>query len=218
MDEISNKTLATLLVVAIVISLAGTFFAMRGVSQVTNIISGAVISGTANVNITETIEIDVTQFTVDFGAGTRNGTIESDIGCNLSTIDNVTYSARPAGFTGVPPCWDNSTNYNPEAFVIENKGTTLVKVEINSSIADNFIGVGGSPAVYGFKGISAEAGCTTGWLASNFTDFTGADQMLCTNLSNAAAGDELIIDINVTIPSGPAGNKTTSVTFTAAKV
>ncbi len=212
MDEISNKTLATLLVVAIGISLAGTFFAMRGVSQVTNLISGAAptTDGTARVNITELTEVTLTQLVVDFGEGSRNSTLTNDDDCNLSTEDDGT----------VPDCWDNTTDYNPTEFLLENSGNNLVNLTINSSTADTFIVDGGtktgaSVERYGWKAYTLENACSDGLTFENDTylDFDNSAQLLCSNLSGADGEDEIFVDINVSIPAGIAGNKTTSVTF-----
>lgn len=218
MDEISNKTLATLLVVAIVISLAGTFFAMRGVSQVTNIISGAqTATGTAKVNITETNNIILRNETVSFGSGFRNASYATTTECNLSTLDDAT----------VPTCWINDSTYNPTPFMLENAGNIYVNISINSSTPTQFINgtIIGGTARYGYKVNytrfpSSRDGCTAGataWRRSNFTDFSNTQVMICSNLSYVDSEDRFGVEVNVSIPSGPTGQKTADVVFVAAK-
>lgn len=225
MDEVSNKTLATLLVVAIVISLAGTFFAMRGVSQITNIVTGASVtpSGTAKVNITELTSIVLTQSLVDFGAGFRNTSVVTvNQECNLTTNDTT------LGQIGSSDCWINQTEYAPKPFTLENDGNNYVEVSINSSTAVNFLT--GTPTAgtqhYLFSPADsndgffkpAENGCLVAFTGTEtWTEFSESNQTICTNMSPYTAEDEFNVDINISIPAGILGEKTTSVTFYAIK-
>jgi hypothetical protein len=225
MDEISNKTLATLLVVAIVISLAGTFFAMRGVSQITNIVTGAQSTGEtgqAKVNITEKTEITLTQTIVSFGQGYKNASYSPGAAtteCNLTTND----TAADVNNTN---CWISDSNYDPNPFVLENTGNNYVNVTINSSIVDDFLSgsVTGGTRRYQWAGSdlssgyfpSAENGCV-GTLNDTWQEFNNGYQPLCTNMSPFSGEDEFNIDINISIPTGVLGSKTTDVLFTAQK-
>jgi hypothetical protein len=218
MDEVSNKTLATLLVVAIVISLAGTFFAMRGVSQITNIISGAATSptGTAKVNITEVTSISLYQNTVDFGSGYRNATIvDVNSECNLTT--NASMHA----------CWVNQSAYDPNPFVLENDGNTYVNVTVNSSNVSTFLSgtvLGGTRRYQYVPSDSttgpfaaAEDGCKVAFSKTDWTEFSETPALICSNMSPYAAEDTFHVDVNISIPAGVIGEKTAVVTFTAMK-
>jgi hypothetical protein len=192
---------------------------MRGVSQVTNIISGAqTATGTAKVNITETNSIILRNNTVSFGAGYRNASaIASTDECNLSTTNDAT----------VPPCWANDTEYLPRPFMLENNGNIYVNITVNSSTATQFINgtIIGGTARYGYKvnntrfptGRDGCAAGATAWRRSNFTDFTNTQTLICTNLSPTDTEDRFGVEINVSIPSGPTGQKTADVWFVAAK-
>ena len=236
MDEISNKTLATLLVVAIVISLAGTFFAMRGVNQVTNYISGFqnAETGTAAVNISELAQILLVNTTVDFGTGSRNvSAVSPTTTCNLT-------SRREQ--TPVDNCWEYTAGefdtVNP--FLLRNDGNVYVAVTINSSIADTFIsGAASSDKWYMWTASENVSGSYPNWVSTTgpgdasaapedgcevaldgigtWTSFSNSPQSLCTNMSPYAAEDEFVIDIKVGIPAGPTGVKTTDVVFEAVK-
>ncbi|MEA2037610.1 MAG: hypothetical protein U9O94_08930 [Nanoarchaeota archaeon] len=226
MDEISNKTLATLLVVAIVISLAGTFFAMRGVSQITNVITGAqslAEGGTAQVNITETTEITLTGTLVDFGKGYRNASVVNlDTECNLTTQ----FTDSDVNGTG---CWVADGPFAPAPFTLANTGNNYVNVTINSSTADTFIvdgdAIGGGTARYQFVPsdsssgpfASSENGCNVTFTVTDWAEFNNAEQLLCTNMSPFSSENEFNVDINVSIPSGPLGAKSTAVTFYGEK-
>ncbi|HII72778.1 TPA: hypothetical protein HA265_08535 [Candidatus Woesearchaeota archaeon] len=216
MDEISNKTLATLLVVAIVISLAGTFFAMRGVSTVTNFVSGAATStsGQSQVYINQSLSITLRQALVDFGAGYRNLT-------NLGTPSaecNLTSSAPK------PSCWTTAGSpYAPLDFRLENDGNVFATVTTNSSSGTDFFtgcdlsqSITAGDASLEFAGEqAAESGCT-GTLQTANTTYNNAYQSLCTNLSPSDLTDEINISITLRVPAGPAGNCSKAVSFLAA--
>lgn len=218
MEEISNKTLATLLVIAVIVSLTGAFFAARGVSQVTNIISGAQAqqSGTAQVNITSQTSITLSQSNVNFGSGYRNetylGSIDSE--CNLSSND-----------AAVPSCWIVADSYAPLDFVLENDGNRYVNVTINSTAAADYFdscslatGIDGGDADFAFTGEEgAEDGCV-GTLTTAETSFTGSQQILCTNMSYINDDDEFNISISIDVPAGPAGVCANTVDFEAISV
>ncbi|MBU2561324.1 MAG: hypothetical protein KKD17_03425 [Nanoarchaeota archaeon] len=217
MDEISNKTLATLLVVAIVISLAGTFFAMRGVSQVTNIISGAqTATGTAKVNISEQTSITLIKNTVDFGTGRRDSAYATDSECNLT-------SSQP-----IPSCWnDTGSNYlaNSGDFQVENDGNVPVNVTINGTVSADFFNscttttiIGGDPQyMFSSADPTTGGGCQSGNQVA-LANFTGSPQRICGNLTTDTGDDRVNVTIELRVPSGPAGEcEDEGVKFTALR-
>ncbi len=231
MDEISNKTLATLLVVAIVISLAGTFFAMRGVSQVTNYISGAQSlseSGTARVNISELTQITLQQVTVDFGTGYRNASdVDINTECNITTNQTDTADADTDSSAN-PNCWIATSAFDPDPFLLENTGSNYVNITINSSTADTFLNdtqtLGGTE-YYGWVASdssgglypSGENGCNTTFANADWLQFDNTEQLLCGNMSPFSSENEVTIDIQLGITAGLLGEKETSVIFAAEK-
>jgi len=218
MEDISNKTVAMLLVVSLVISLAGTFFAIKGVSQFNDLITGAAsATGTAKINVTESAIIFLTQSTVDFGAGFRNASaIVVTSECNLTTNQ----SAPPA-------CWINNTAYAPSPFKLRNDGNVYVNITINSSTATSFLTGTPTAGVQRYmwtasdsnegKFLTSENGCVGTMSGTDWTAFSAVEQMVCTNMSPYLAEDEFNVDINISIPAGIAGNYTTSVYFYGVK-
>ncbi|MFC1741785.1 hypothetical protein ACFL3V_04590 [Nanoarchaeota archaeon] len=224
MDEISNKTLATLLVVAIVISLAGTFFAMRGVTEITNIITGKAATGSAKVHINETASVNLIASTVDFSSGYRNASVVT-----VSQECNLTSSAAK------PTCWAESVvgTYDPQDFDLENDGNVFVNVTIKSDAAstaffDNCttstIIDGDQNYTWTGKDSSAstgdtKAGCTedAADLVDDETDFTTTELLLCANLSDDDENDQFNVTVKLYVPAGPAGFCGQSVTFTAVR-
>ena len=214
MDEISNKTLATLLVVAIVISLAGTFFAMRGVSQVTNIISGAQTAntqGTAQITVNTTAQMRLDVATVDFGTGQRFANITPATSCYLTSGTGV--------FNGT--CWNNTAGSAPGDFVLENNGNANLSIEINSTAYNQFfVGGGGTDKPgegdYEWQGQEDVAGRYTGCvgtLNATWNGFTDAEQDLCSNMAYDDNNDRFNISIRIDIPSGASGSFSHSVDF-----
>jgi hypothetical protein len=226
MDEISNKTLATLLVVAIVISLAGTFFAMRGVSQVTNIISGAQTygtSGVAKVNITEQLSIVLIENLVDFGAGNRKTTLATGSACNLSSADST-----------IPSCWNETASGSylggfstSGDFMIQNDGNLNANITIDS-LKDQttfFTGCTGSGTIlapgtenYTYTSLTAASrpGCLSGTVSETAFD-AGDPHVICSNLTFDDASDQMNVTIKLYVPSGPSGICNDTVTFTAMR-
>ena len=223
MDEISNKTLATLLVVAIVISLAGTFFAMRGVSQVTNYITGAQSSsdsGTAQVNISESLSIVLTQDSVDFGTGQRNNDFPVGSECNISSNESQPSCWNTSGAGGT---W-GSAGAGPVDFTLENDGNVNAEIQINSTASADFFGTcdvetaitGGDPQYFFATRNTTENGCRSGG-NNTWTEFTAVPQDICANLTYDNTNDEVNISIKIHVPAGPAGVCSNTVDFSAAK-
>jgi hypothetical protein len=215
LDRLSNKTIATLLVIAMVISLTGTFFAIKGISSVTNIITGTATTGTgqADVNITSVTSITLTQTKVDFSSGYRNESVLALASqCNLSSND----------FT-VPSCWINTTAYSPRDIVLENNGNRYVSITINSTNYSSAFStcsvrttIDSGSSNYTFKGLaSSEAGACSLNLNTTELMFNNSDQQLCSNLSYADSTDSINITISLKVPAGPLGNCSNAIDFEA---
>ncbi len=218
MEEISNKTLATLLVVAIVISLAGTFFAMRGVSQVTNVISGAATStsGTASVNISEQLSIKLVDpyLSVNFGPGFLNS---SSIDCYLHTSQATK-----------PDCWNVSGGWdwavsNPSPFLLENDGNVYANVTYTSTTNNTALWSGytqGQPnlTIALLETTGRLTGCASSAGFDNTTITVGdgtAKVLLCNNMTYENANDQFYLPIGFGVPTIGGGNYSTGLTFTA---
>ena len=124
-QDLSNKVLAALLGVSIVISLAGLLvFLNSGGEQLT----GAAITPTAvaRINITARASINWTVYTVDWGTGYVNDTAAS---CMLNT----------EGLNDI----NNCTNFTTvtQGLTLENDGNRRVSVNLSSNAsAADFIG------------------------------------------------------------------------------
>lgn len=124
-EDISNKTLAILLAVSIVISLGGLLvFMTKGGEDIT----GAAISpvALARINITARASINWTVNTVDWGTGYVNGSAQY---CVLNT-EGENNPLNCTNFTTVT-----------QALLLENDGNRIVSVNISSNVTPaEFIG------------------------------------------------------------------------------
>ncbi|MFH1064360.1 MAG: hypothetical protein V1729_04730 [Candidatus Woesearchaeota archaeon] len=124
-EDLSNKTLAILLGVSIVISLGGLLiFMTQGGEQVT----GAAISpvALARINITSRASINWTVYTVDWGTGFVNDTYDY---CQMDT----------EGGYSTPNCSNFTAVY--EGLRLVNDGNRKVSVNLSSNVsAADFLG------------------------------------------------------------------------------
>jgi len=206
--EESNKTLALLLVAAIVVSLGGTIISLNRLGQLElGSATGRVVTeGTATVTINQTAVVDLTDNVIAFGEGSLNPGNDS---CTLSSNETV----------GLPTncgTWNWTVN-SPDKIVFENAGSATIDVTVGADAdAAGFIG-GTTP---GFKYVcydsESETGSETYTGADTWLSFTGAGGQPCVqSLLAASASDAAGMKVQVTVGLGAAGAKTATLTFVA---
>ncbi len=200
--DISNKTLATLLIVAIAISVIGTFLAASRPVYLT----GMATSGTGKVNLSiqAAIAISVTD-NIDFGSGyVYQGNASAALISNISTKQAINGS------------WDWSAKY-PGSYPdiqIQNVGNSVCNVSFNaSSDASSWIGAGAF--AYMAANAAVNDGCSaeqTAWQTLG----TGSPNLLCNGLAPTVNADIVDAEAKVIIPStisGDGAEKSVIVTF-----
>jgi hypothetical protein len=222
-DEISNKTLAVLLIVAIAISLGGTLVSINRLSSVMRLPGGitgyasASSTGTTNVTITSSASIRFSRNNLDFGVGAVNSTGGNQL-CSLassSTGGSKDTNARCINFTAA-----GSMN----SLQIENDGTNNLTVNLTST--QNAAGFVGGPAVieqFRYTVTNNESNSCATPLPATWTAVTivGSGQMaVCQSaggLGFIGSANSLNLDFNLTIPydSYKAGAVNQVVTITA---
>jgi len=210
-DEITNKTLAFLLVGAILVSLFGTFISLSRLNQISDLglfgITGRATSGTVDLTVTGLQSFDV-MTSVDFG------TIQPNItSLWISTNSNNTW-ANDSGLINncekaTDPC---------QGMVIKNDGNVVLNISFNST-EDAASLIGGAGPLFRFNvrngnesGATNEDGCS-GAIPNNdsgavwFDVAADTPYVLC-NTSTAGTGfnysegsDKVTIEFNLTIPS-----------------
>ena len=127
--ENTNRTLALLLVAAIIVSLGGTMISLDRLGQLQDVTTGrAVTTGNVSLTVTSSYIINVTDSTIAFGAGSLQELYtDCRVASNSSTQD-------PAGCGDWNPTGDSS-------FGFENIGSSnlYLDVQVNSS-AEEFVG------------------------------------------------------------------------------
>ena len=217
MDEISNKTLAILLIGAIIISLGGTLISLNRLARIkVPLITGfygADEEAIVQLDITGLVQVNFTLDEINWGSGYVNSTEDF---CVLNSYDAA--------------IGDNCTNFDPvtTGLVLENVGNRNATLNITmSKDAATFIG-GLSPVCQWNVSEWDEAGSAPGlevtagaWQACStihvvVCNSTGGG-FLCENTK-----DELLFDVLVQIPHPAtgvtAGAKTNVMTATAAAI
>lgn len=208
--EFSNKTLAWLVVTAIVISMAGTILSLNSLNMTGFVTVNS--TGWANVSITTQTALVFAIPSLGFGSGSVNGSggYNCTMYINKTSSPNIIQAGGCVGF--------NSTNPSG-VLMLENTGNTMVNVTLNfSANATDFIGGGGGPnpaPQFMFSIAENETGsCNTIHNTTWTNVIENASNSICEGLNYADTNDSLTVGIYVVIPSNtPQGSK--SVTITA---
>lgn len=216
MDEISNKTLAILLIGAIIISLGGTLISLNRLARikVPSITGfyGSDEEAIVQLDITGIVQVNFTIDTIDWGSGYVNS---SEDFCVLNSYD----AAIGANCTGFTP--------QTAGLVLENIGNTNATLNISmSKDAADFIG-GVGPVCQWNVSVS-EPGSAPGlqltpsaWQACSTTHLEVCDSTGGGFLSDNT-NDEIRFDVLVQIPHPStgvaAGAKTNVMTATASAI
>jgi hypothetical protein len=192
-DEISNKTLAMLLVVAIVVSLAGTFMSLNKLATLRfPVITGmASDTGTADVEIEETSSIVFTVSAIDFGTGHTNGSQAST--CSLWS------DSGGGGYTAADICV-NFTGSGYNSLQLQNDGNMNLSVNLSVS-NDGSTLIGGSGPMFRFMGEESGGNPCVGTLQTAWTELvTGASGTSFCDEWDAADANTIYVHLNLTIP------------------
>ena len=203
MSDISNKTLAILVGIAIVISLVGILsIGKGGIVYMTG--KGTSGAGPVTFNATSEVSIKVTG-SIDWGNGRVNSTATS------ATLDSN------AG-TVVGGTWSAITKY----IVIENDGTVNISVNLSADGSNNAAGlVGGTSPTFQMKAIETESGACAGTLGTTYTDVPSSAEIpfnICDLLQYGLTVDQFNVSAKLVIPSdAPAGARNATITFSATQ-
>ena len=216
MVEISNKTLLVLALIAIIISLGGTWISLSKLqlSGITGRSPTPITQGTAQLIIQAQAIVNVTQPTINWAnVAVSQGNDTCIINSETGTSD------RCSTCSGTPCSVANS------GFTFANIGNVCINVSVTAGkTAANFIGgtLAGGP-LYKWKSRNLT---TIGGYAINIKDTYSATSTSATlayyNMSptNYSAGqnESAYLDLNITIPrDAPKGSKTDTITFTAVE-
>jgi len=225
MAEVSNKTLATLLIAAIVISLGGTLISLNKLGKVqvgvmAGITGKATDTGMVNVTIIEDLTINVsdTNQGIDFGSGIVN---------TPNTYEDLD-SRNDTAHAG-----NGNWSETDDGILIENQGTVDLNITVKSGkLAAGYlcdIGGGCSEAtpMYNFTCTdtvhagSAEPpeanSCQSGETTTSTAISNSTSQVCCAQLDVTDSANLVRFDVQLRVPGDASGAKTDTVTFTSAK-
>ncbi len=214
MAELSNKTIATLLVVAIIVSISGTMISLQRLSRLG--VSGFATSGTgvANLTISSSRSITVTTNLIDFGSGYPTASTT----CTMESNRTSAPGANCNGDADASIKWSDAT-LPTQYFIINNTGNIYTNITFNASAdASTWIGTDSSAWLGGHADPNGQSD-SCGTLTSYQTLGTGAPVHVCsgTGLNWEDGNDTIAAAVKVAIPSSvpPGNNKQVTVTFYA---
>lgn len=177
--DISNKTLALVLIAAIAVSLVGTLVSLNKVNQITGFATS--VGGNASLYVNSTASLRFSTATVDWGTGSVNATAGT---CYLSTESVKTGCT---GFSTVSA-----------GLVIENDGDTNLSVTlVSDKTPTTFIGSG---ATFNWKLSQNEASSCPSVTPTAYTQINTTAITICTALEPLDTRDTILINLNVSIP------------------
>ncbi len=224
MGDVSNKTLVGLLVVAIVVSLAGTFVSLSKMSGLTgfNIYPNTTSQdGQASAEIEDLAQLTLVVQSLDFGVGVIDGnftqTAELDFCHLLSQVE--TNSAAGNSFDAIvginaTPCYDFSI---PDSLEIENTGNTdFAQLNISSEGGNTLAILGSSTAGnYSFR-TSYDSGSTCGSTPTTAAEFgdPGENHTICNVFQETQDNDAIAVAIEFYLgDDAPSGQETDTIHF-----
>ncbi len=207
MNEISNKTLAILLIGAIVISLGGTLISLNRLTRVRmpGITGFATDEATIALQIIQLIEVQWKIDSINWGTGK---VITNRSGCTLKSFP-----------TSIGPnCTGTGFEAQEDGLILENTGNVDVNLTIKTGDSANQF-IGGANPVYKWKGNNSEAGscvASAGFVLNQFYNATiNTERHVCSNFSANDGLDEMRFDVEIWIPSNAEGQKSDTMTATA---
>jgi hypothetical protein len=240
MVNISNKTIVSFLVVALVITLASTIINISKISGMDNLITGAATNtttGTATLTVASQTEVTLQVTDIAFGSGYVNTTTA---GCNACFI------STDIGFAAGNDSCCSEFNNESAGFLVENTGNENVTLNMTcegSCTAAGFIN--GTGATFQFRLVNSSSGasdgtasnnsgdsvtdtgdaCSSGaggsWNYSVYTDMATTTFDLCGSnesveyfFDSSSASDAVIIDISIAIPDDSITNAQQGVNLT----
>lgn len=193
--ENTNKTLALLLVAAIVVSLGGTMISLEKLGQI-SITGKATTSGTATIEINSTYIVDLTDNTIDFGSGSL---AEGVYDCRIYSENGTEVPAD---------CWSGSVTDNK--FEWENLGSDTMFVDLQSNASHSDY-IGGDSAELAFK-CYAETGSGT----AGYTNIALADNPYdCASSVTTGNNGSTVMYVNVST-NAATGTRVATMTFAAS--
>ncbi|MDD9952894.1 MAG: hypothetical protein OXR66_00995 [Candidatus Woesearchaeota archaeon] len=195
MEELSNRVIAVLLVVSMVVSCFGIFATFTGSPTGFALVD----TGKTNFSISTALSITFENALVPFGSGYVNGSYTS---CSMGTNNSPPNRSANSG------CVDFNGSVHEANLTITNDGNLVANVSLNfTGDADSFIGGTGGLNSYQYEvsNVSGEASCTTLGNGSSFRevadyDVNGTNARVCTGLDYPDGQDTIQVGVWIQVP------------------
>ncbi len=205
-DEISNKTLAMLLVAAIVVSLGGTLVSLNRLGEVG--VSGYATqqSGLANLTIESEVGIYLDDALIFFGSGALNGSLADS---DQAILESNSTNSYPNG------TWDWTTADN---FGLRNTGNVEANVTVTAEDPSVWIGTNAAAWIAVTNGETGKSNACTTDLGDDWQTLGTSSVVVCGELENTEANNFINLSVRVKVPRGVVNDeKANSVVFNAAE-
>lgn len=242
MEDISNRTLAIIMIAAILISFGGTLFGMARLTMMTGVRAPkvfvplinamATLTATVNLSVLELSEVNWTPGGLNWSQGRID---DGTLGC---TIDSAGQTGSGNNCT-IDPFEGQDGTAVSNGLNLTNTGNTNVTIKLKSDkTAATFIGGTGASAKWNVSDAWGQTGEDANGLQSiceysrnfsittknlgNYTAFATSDTDVCdgnSSLMTTPKNNTLRVDFEFVIPyDSPAGSKSAVITATYAKV
>lgn len=213
MTDVTNRTVAALLFVAMAVTVFSTAITLNKL----NVLQGGDLTGfasnpnaTATLNVTGTTSIVFRVAAVDW----ENGTVNTDVAnnCNLTTAGWI--GAGYQGCTGF-------ASPLPGDLILENDGNQNASITLQlNETPDSWIGGNAAlAAMYAEPRDNESGSCLGSPGLQNITFTTTGTEPLCSDFQYEDPNDQMNIGLKVTIPdSAPPGQKSVRITATATAI
>ncbi len=221
--EVSNRFLAALLIVAIVVSLGGTMVSLNQLKFVQPLsgMSTAQDSGQVALNITAQAAVQFTVAGLNFGTGWVNATgVSTDDhwgpevrNCTMtingtSKNPSTSYGTYCRGDWGAESGWSDWTT-DAKPLIIENIGTTILKINVSSNKDKDTMFNSSDSTAAGMENFqwnirnNETDSCGVGLAHTSWTNITAnanATFCNCLNTSQQISNNSLALGFKVVVP------------------
>lgn len=205
-EELSNRALAVLLVLTIVVSIGGTLISLNSIPQGTVTVGHVTAEGTTQLTVAGLTQITLTDDAVDFGT------------CGLNSSQTITYISNGTNGESLEDSDSTCSGSFPDTMTLENTGNKYVNLTISSNATGaEFVDASSGEGSLYFAMANKEVDACNDGLITTFTNFSAApyNYTFCNNFSPTNTEDELYIMYQVTLPPDTRdGTKTATITIT----
>ena len=199
--DVSNKFLAILLLITIVITLIGAWYSIDRLNKLTWI-SGRDVFGFVNVTISNQTTINVTATNCAFGTG--------------YVTPPYSFAVLSPGSAGdcssdndVMDNWTNTTEYNPDCMEVRNDGNIDLKINVSSGKDANGFITGTNPE-YKVWSQDKELDMSLGSCVNGEVNYPGIEMntsniTICSSLKPQNDTDEMYVGCYLKIPDNAFG-------------